>query len=70
MDNFETCHGTVTIKPRNFNWSVNAFVIELKLTPPNMSGWAVTATLPEEMEGKVTQALAERWAGDAINKLM
>ena len=67
---FQTDHGVVTVKPRHFNWLINAFVIELKLTPPNLWGWGVTATLPEEMEDKVTQEFANAWAGEAIGKLV
>jgi hypothetical protein len=66
---FQTTNGVVTLKPSHFNWRVNAYVVELKLTPPNLWGWGVTATLPEDMEDKVTQEFAEAWASDAIEKL-
>lgn len=67
---FQTAHGVVTLKPRHFNWLVNEFAIELKLTPPSLWGWGVTATFPEEMESKVTQEFAEAWASEAIGKLV
>jgi len=67
---YETAYGIVTVKPRHYNWLVNAFVIELKLTPPNLWGWGVTATLPEEMENKITPEFAKQWASEAIGKLV
>ena len=67
---FQTSHGVVTLKPLHFNWLVNAFVVELKLAPPNLWGWGVTVTLPDEMEDKVAQEFAEQWATEAIGKLV
>ncbi|WEM43498.1 hypothetical protein PTW35_06820 [Photobacterium sp. DA100] len=67
---FQTDHGVVTVKPRHYNFLMNAFVVELKLTPPSLWGWGVTATFPEEVEGKVDQAFANKWATEAIGKLV
>ncbi|WP_281222101.1 hypothetical protein [Photobacterium sanguinicancri] len=67
---YQTPHGVVTVKPRHYNYLMDSFVIELKLTPANLWGWGVTATLPEEMEGEVTQEVAIKWAEDAMSKLV
>ncbi|MGF1704147.1 hypothetical protein L4D09_28065 [Photobacterium makurazakiensis] len=67
---YATAYGTVTLKPRHYNRQVNDFVIELKLTPPNLWGWGVTATFPAEMESKITPEFAIVWASEAIGKLV
>ncbi|WP_281223086.1 hypothetical protein [Photobacterium sanguinicancri] len=67
---FQTTHGEVTLTSRHYNSLVNSFVVELKLTPPALWGWGITATFPDELEDKLTPDFIEVWASEAIGKLV
>ncbi|UTM59233.1 hypothetical protein L4174_021240 [Photobacterium sp. CCB-ST2H9] len=67
---FQTSHGIVTVTPRHFNYLYGDFAIELTLSPPDLSGWSVAVALPESMAEKINQEFVQRWANDAIGKLV